>query len=329
VPRASTRLTLIGVPYHLGQYGVSMGRGPLVLLADDAVPRRLRALGFDVEVAWVDADDPAGGDPFVPGDQMARHLVQNRAVARLVAEARAARRAPIVVSGNCNSSIGVTSGIGEPNLGVVWLDAHADADTPEQSADGLFDAMSVSVLAGRCWRAWREGIPGFRVIPEERIVMIGQHDRYAEVGWVHESNPPLGRVVDPPVIAQHGLEAALEDALDDLAARTDRVYLHVDTDTIDAAIARSSLYTAEGGLTPAQVGRAIERVHERFAVLATTFSAYDPDVDERMRTIVPDLVETAARAVAGSHEDVHSTGGKAHDMRLSDPPPAAGIEASA
>jgi arginase len=274
-----------------------MGRGPLVLLADEMVPERLRALGLSVEVAWVDADEPDEGEPFVPGDQMARHLVQNRAVARLVANARAAGRAPIVASGNCNSSIGVTSGLDEPNLGVVWLDAHADAETPEHTADGLFDGMAVAVLAGRCWKAWREQIPGYRPIPEGRMVMVGQHDRHADVGWPHENLPPLGRVVDPPVIAEHGFEEALADALDDLAAEVDRVYLHVDTDVIDAQLARSSLYTADGGLTSDQVVRAIQLVNERFQVLATTFSAYDPDVDPRMLEIVPELMDEAAQGM--------------------------------
>src|SRR4051794_9697034 len=292
-----TAVMLIGVPYHLGQRGISMGRGPVVLLEDDVLPGRLRAGGFDVDVAWVDADDPAAHEPFVPGDQMARHLVHNRAVARLVAEARASGRAPIVASGNCNSAIGVVSGLDEPGLGVVWLDAHADAETPEHSADGLFDGMAVSVLAGRCWRAWREQIPGYRAIPEERMVMVGQHDRHAEAGWPHENLAALGRVVDPPVIAEHGFEPALVDALDDLALRIDCVYLHVDTDVIDPALARSSLYTAPGGITPTQATRAIELVNERFDVLATTFSAYDPDIDARMLEIVPRLVDAAARGM--------------------------------
>ncbi len=274
-----------------------MGRGPLVLLDEDMVPRRLRGLGLDVEVAWIDADDPRDDEPFVPGDQMARHLVQNRAVAQRVAEAKAARRAPLISSGNCNSSIGVTSGLDDPGLGVVWLDAHADAESPEHSADGLFDGMAVSVLAGRCWKAWREQIPGYRPIRPERMVMVGQHDRYADGGWPHENLEPLGRSVDPPAIAEHGFERALEDALDDLATRVDAVYLHVDTDVIDAEIARSSLYTASGGLTPAQTRRAIQMVGERFDVAATTFSAYDPDVDPHMLDIVPELMEAAARGM--------------------------------
>ncbi len=274
-----------------------MGRGPLVLLGEGMVPRRLRQLGFDVEVAWIDADDPGDDEPFVPGDQMARHLVHNRAVAHSVAEARAAGRAPLISSGNCNSSIGVTSGLDDPELGVVWLDAHADAETPEHSADGLFDGMAVSVLAGRCWKAWREQIPGYRPIPPERMVMVGQHDRYADSGWPHENLEPLGRPVDPPVISEHGFERALADALDDLATRVDAVYLHVDTDVIDDQIARSSLYTATGGLTPAQTARAIQMVGERFNIAATTFSAYDPEVDPQMLEIVPELMEAAARGM--------------------------------
>jgi arginase len=297
-PRTNA-LTLIGVPYHLGHRGVSMGRGPLVLLTEEMVPSRLRKLGLDVDIDWVDADDPQEGEPFVPGDQMARHLVHNRALARSVAAARAAHRAPLVSAGNCNSSIGVTSGLDDPRLGVVWLDAHADAETPEHSADGLFDGMAVSVLAGRCWKAWREQIPGYRPIPPERMVMVGQHDRYADAGWPHENLAPIGRVVDPPLIAELGFEPALERALDDLAALTDSVYLHVDTDVIDADIARSSLYTSSGGLTPAQAARAIELVNERFDVAATTFSAYDPDVDPTMLTIVPELMEVAAAGMVG------------------------------
>jgi arginase len=294
---AADAFTLIGVPYHLGHRGISMGRGPLVLLDDDMVPSRLRRLGLDVEVAWIDADDPRDDEPYVPGDQMARHLVHNRALAQQVADARAARRAPIISSGNCNSSIGVTSGLNDPGLGVVWLDAHADAETPEHSADGLFDGMAVSVLAGHCWKAWREQIPGYRPIRPDHMVMVGQHDRYADGGWPHENLEPLGRAVDPPTIAEHGFEQALADALDDLATRVDAVYLHVDTDVIDAEIARSSLYTATGGLTPAQTTCAIAMVSERFDIAATTFSAYDPDVDPQMLEIVPELMETAARGM--------------------------------
>jgi arginase family enzyme len=101
------------------------------------------------------------------------------------------------------------------------------------------------------------------------------------------------------VIAAHGFEPALDAALGRLADRADTVYLHVDTDVIDADIAKSSHYTAKGGLTPQQTAAAIQMVTERFDVAATTFSAYDPDVDPQMLEIVPELMETAARGMLG------------------------------
>ncbi len=299
-------VTLIGVPYHLGQRDVSMGRGPRVLLADDRLPARLRSLGLDVEVRWVDADEPQPGDQLVPGDQMSRHLVHNRHVARLVAEARAHGRTPILSSGNCNSSIGVVSGLADDGLGMVWLDAHPDASTPDTSLSGLFDGMPVATIAGRCWQAWAAQIPGFRPIAPERMVMVGMHDLdvpAAEQAIVGQPEP-IGAVVGRAAIDADGFEEALSGALDRLAAAgVRRVYLHVDTDVLDHDEGRASHYTAPGGLPAAHVRRAIELVNERFDVLATTFSAYDPDVDPRMADLVTGLAETAVRSTQRSRQE--------------------------
>ena len=293
---APARATLIGVPYHLGQLRISMGLGPVVALDDGRVPSALRSMGIDVDVRWVDRDEPASADKMAPGDQMGRHLTHNRQLAGLIGEARRQGRQPIVFTGNCNSSIGVTSGLDQDGIGVVWIDAHPDCETPETSTDGLFDGMPVAVLAGKCWKAWREQIPGYRVIPEERMVMVSVHDRFAapEDRMLDHDPSPLGRAVDPPAIARDGFSGALDAALDDLAGATDRVYLHIDLDSIEPSEGRASLYTAPGGLSVAQVTETIESVSRRFNVLATSFSAWDPDIDPRM----PEIVARLAKAVA-------------------------------
>jgi arginase len=41
----------------------------------------------------------------------------------------------------------------------LWLDAHADFDTPEDNL-GFTDVMGLAILTGGCWRALRETIPG-------------------------------------------------------------------------------------------------------------------------------------------------------------------------
>jgi arginase len=274
-----------------------MGRGPMVMLADDMAPSQLRDAGFDVEVTWVDADDPvdvASDQPntfnelLIPGDQMSRHLIQDQAVSRLVSKARADRRTPIVFCGNCNTSLGILGGLAESEIGVVWLDAHADCETPETTLSGLFDGMALATVAGKCWERWRRSIPGFREVPEERIVFLGNHaDPMVE---------PVGTALTPGAARATGMRAFAE-ALDGLRSKTNSIYMHIDFDIIDPSEGASAVYSAPGGLTVAEVAQAIGLVGERFNVLATGFSAFDPDVDERMPKIILRLLQAAAANV--------------------------------
>jgi arginase len=297
---------LIGVPYHLGQRDISMGLGPRLLLDDDCVPAMLRAEGIDFDVRWVDADEPGEDDRLVPADQMSRQLVQNRRISELVAEASADGALPVLCSGNCNSSIGVISGLSDPGIGIVWFDAHADADTSSSSLSGLFDGMPVATIAGLCWQAWAEQIPGFKPIEESRMAMAGMHACTQGPGErkIRGAGTPLGTVVDRGAIAAAGdVPTALAAALDRLEeAGVERVYLHIDLDVLDEQEGRSSLYTAPGGLKAREVIEGVDTVFGRLPVAAVTFSAYDPDVDPRMREIVPKIVGDVSKRTQGRGE---------------------------
>ncbi len=297
-PGAGRRVALVGVPYHLGHRDVSMGLGPGVVLAPDAVPARLAEEGIDATVSWVDLDEPGEDDPELDElDQMGRYRAHAKRIAALVSEARAGGRFPVVAAGNCSSSIGVVSGLADPGLALVWLDAHPDTHTPDTSPSGLFEGMPVAVIAGRCWRAWRERIPGFTEIPVERILMVGDHEYYSDAPpALGDVARPISAVVDPPLVQRLGFEAALGGGLDALAGRARRVYLHIDTDVIEPAEARASVYAAPGGMSVAEVLRTIEVVSERFELQAVSFSSYDPEVDPRMEPVAKELVLAAARA---------------------------------
>ena len=77
---------------------------------------------------------------------------------------------PLVFAGNCNSGLGTTAGAGPQGLGVVWFDAHADFDDPEENESGFFDVMGLAPLTGRGWRALRHTIPGHAPIPERNVI---------------------------------------------------------------------------------------------------------------------------------------------------------------
>jgi arginase len=307
-------ISLIGLPYQFGrradEHGYQMARGPEVLLADDAAPSHLRQLFSDVDVTWLDElDDPQpqpdGKRPLPPGDQMIRQLVQNTALAATVRDAKANGRIPIVAAGGCNSSIGVVGGLADNGIGLIWFDAHADAETPDSSPDGLFEGMPVAVIAGLCWPRWRKRIGGFTEIPVSRIIQIGLHDRAfdyeAEDGFAGAGTGyGLGTVIDPPVVEREGYEAAVLSALTLLRRETDRVYVHIDADVIDEKYMRASLHVASGGPSPDQLRWSLDQIADLFSIEAVSFSSYDTAVDPHVPEILVPLIGHASVAAARS-----------------------------
>ena len=197
-----------------------------------------------------------------------------RRLAQRVAAARERGAFPLVLGGNCVSCLGTTAGVGGgKDLGVVWLDAHADFDTPEDNLSGFTDLMGLAILTGSCWRALRETIPGFTVVEESRVVLVGtralepyQRDRLAASRL---------QVIPGAVAAD-----ARDGALDVLRERVERVYLHVDLDVLDSSVGRANPYAAPGGPDLDAVLAAIEATFLRFEVAAAAITAYDPQVDD-------------------------------------------------
>lgn len=290
-------ISLIGLPYQFGRRSAptdyQMARGPEVLLDPAAVPAGVAKINNDVKLVWLDdLDDPENMPPGAlrptpPGDQMIRQLHQNNALADAVRAARKEGRFPLCFSGGCNSSLGVISGIDDPDLGMFWFDAHADDNTPETSTNGMFEGMPVSVIAGECWKTWREKLRGFHVIPAQRISQIGLHDYTNYVN--RDRRDGVGHLVDPKAVKKWGFETALLRARDEVATRAERVYIHIDTDIIDKNIMQANTHCREGGLSPEQVVWAIGRIAESVTIEAINFTSFDVAVDPQAPGILTSL----------------------------------------
>lgn len=303
-------IKLIGLPYQFGRrsddHGYQMARGPEVLLGPGAAPEAFdRAFG-PTEIEWLDdlddakANDP-GARPMSPGDQMVRQLVQNNGLSAAVRDAKARGLLPVVAAGGCNSSIGTVGGLDDPGLGMIWFDAHHDAETPETSSDGLFEGMPVSVIAGRCWTRWSERIDGFHVMPESHIMQVGLHD-HSFVDPRDKDFRGIGHIVDP--VAMHGstFEKTFAEALTALRRHVDRVYVHVDTDVIDASYMRGNLHAATGGPSPDQVRWALDRAAGELRIEALSFTSYDVAVDPNAPATLVPLMTDLARAALRSRD---------------------------
>lgn len=75
-----------------------------------------------------------------------------RAISRAVTAARHRGQVPLLLSGNCNATIGVLGGLAAPGrrLGLVWLDAHGDFNTPDIDPSGFLDGHGLAMAVGRC-----------------------------------------------------------------------------------------------------------------------------------------------------------------------------------
>ncbi|HXT52812.1 MAG TPA: arginase family protein, partial [Thermoanaerobaculia bacterium] len=110
------------------------------------------------------------------------------------------------------------------------------------------------------------------------------------------SNSDVVWLAPPVVRADHSV---LPAALDALAGRTDRLYLHLDLDVIDPAELRANLYACDGGLTVDEVVAAIAAAGERLEIAAVSLTAFDASADDERRgpAVAARLLAAVAAAV--------------------------------
>jgi arginase len=250
--------------------------GPRRYLEGGAV-ELLRAQGHGVSMELVERTEPP---PFP--DAPSASLAVNRALAAVVRRWVTAGSLPIVLAGSCDAALGVLAGFDHSRCGVVWIDAHADFNTPESSVSGFLPGMSAAVLAGHChadlWAQAGDAAP----IPEERIVMLGTRDLSPEAERERLEASAIR------VVAWRDGEprADVQAALDSLGARVEEVYLHVDNDALDPTVAPGIVdEPVPGGLSLEQLEGAVRAVADRFGIRAATLATYTPDRDQDDRTL--------------------------------------------
>jgi arginase len=261
-------VSLIQVPYMLGDphHGAAEGPGRYLEGGADGL---LTARGHRVTIELVERDEVGP-------------IAVSKALAPVVRRSVADARLPIVLAGSCDAALGVLAGFDHARCGVVWIDAHADFNTPESSVSGFFPGMSTAVIAGHChtelWAQAGDSTP----VPEERIVMLGTRELSPDA---ERERLERSRIYVVPW--QDGRpQGDVEAALDEVAGRVNEVYLHIDNDALDPAVAPGIVdEPLPGGLSLDQLEEAVRAVTARFRLRAVTLATYTPERDEGDRTL--------------------------------------------
>jgi arginase len=263
---------IIQVPYDSGHKSLRTGRGPEYLLQHGA-GQVLSDGGSQVITTSVEAINP-----FLTEIGTAFDL--NRALAGQVRAAVESSRFPVVLAGNCNSCLGTLAGLDPAGLGIVWLDAHGDFNTPDTTVSGFLDGMGLAMAAGRCWPALLKTIPGFQPIPETHILHIGARDldpeeaRLLAGSAVEVIRPGAGPILEP-----------VEAALVRLREKAAGIYLHVDIDVLDTGDALPNQFAVPGGLAVDVVEEIVRKIKRRFELRAGAITSFNPDYDKNDQVV--------------------------------------------
>jgi len=197
---------------------------------------------------------------------------------------------------NCSSLMGMLGGLRHATVppvrvGLVWIDAHGDYNTPETSLSGMLGGMPVAIAAGDGLVRMRQQA-GLEVpLPKENIVMVGVRDTDPlEQARIDEDGIPQISTEDVRELSANFRKQILQ-----LTEKSDIVYVHVDLDVLDPDEVSGHPLTVPNGPTGVELGNAI-RVMFRYpktAALGIASYPHENDPGELTRKAIHRMVEGA------------------------------------
>src|SRR5829696_5837710 len=290
---SSMRVDLVTVPYRYDEHGEGLGAGPDALLTA-GLPEQLRAAGADVAGPHEAHLDPTLREEGRTALNIGRLGADT---ARLVAGARRNGDGALVLAGDDTAAIGVVSGLEQAAaagtaVGVVWVDAHGDFNTPETSFSGILAGMPVAILAGLAGPLWRNAAGLATPVATENIILAGVRE-------LDEKEEELIRSTNVQVVPATELcdGATFAQAIDRLARRCPLLYLHVDLDVLDPRFVPSASTPSANGLSIEELVAAMATVLQSGKVAAVTISSLNPGAGARGERSVASAMKTIEGAL--------------------------------
>ena len=289
---------LIGVPMDLGasRRGVDMGPSAMRLANLSDLLQRLGYLTDDIgNVAVPDRASIASA----PGARLAAITEVCAEVARLTAAAVRAGVRPLVIGGDHSLAAGSVAGTATAlaergqRVGVIWLDAHADLNTPETSLSGNVHGMPVAHLLGLGAARLSHLASVYPAVLPEHLVYVGLRDLDDAEKAVIKSRGLYAFTMRD--IDERGLRSVMDEAVAIATRGTGGVHLSCDADWVDPGEAPGVGTPVRGGATLREAHLAMEIIHDSGALLAMDLVEINPILDRQNHT-----AELAAELIASA-----------------------------
>ncbi|MDB5504387.1 MAG: rocF [Tardiphaga sp.] len=284
------RIALLGAPVEVGasQRGTLMGPAAMRTAGLGAL---LEELGFTVE----DHGDlaPLDGHPVIdtPPENAKHYRDIQKWIQALSARAYVLAQSgalPIFIGGDHSLSMGSVNGVARHwheqgrELFVLWLDAHADYNTPATTITGNMHGMSAAFL---CGEPGLDGLLG----AEPRASITPAHLDLFGIRSIDRLEKELVRqrriaVADMRQIDEFGVSVLIRRVIDRVRARNGVLHVSFDVDFLDPAAAPGVGTMVPGGATYREAHLIMELLHDSGLMCSLDVVELNPFLDERGRT---------------------------------------------
>jgi arginase len=287
VGKRTAAIVSVHMDLGAGRRGVDMG------------PSAIRLAGLTAGIERLGWKVKEMGSVFVREPEA---LPQGRATARYLAEvldvctrlkdqttqALEEGAIPIALGGDHSIAMGSVSAVAlhhrkqEQAIGLLWVDAHTDINTPESSPSGNLHGMPVAHLLGL-------GLPSLKGLSGPRAAVDAQHVAILGVRSVDAGEREMVkrtgvRVYTMSEIDERGFPTCLHEAIARVSSGTAGFHLSFDLDAVDPRYAPGTGTPVPGGLTYREAHFACEVAAESGHLLAMDMVELNPTLDEHNRT---------------------------------------------
>lgn len=293
------KIQILGVPLDLGQQRRGVDMGPFAVRAA-GLNGMLASLGHEVE-------DSGNISVRLPeqqhfGDQRAKYLKEiaetSQEVAKRIYESLAAGFFPVSLGGDHSVAIGTQAGVAkfyhdrDQPVGCLWIDAHADMNTPETSPSGNIHGMPFAANLGKGPEALTH-IMGFAPkLRPANCALIGVRDLDAHERQVVRNSGVS--VFTMREIDELGMRIVMERAIALASKGTAGFVVSFDMDVVDPAEAPGVGTPVRGGITFREAHLAMEMVADSGKMVAFELVEINPIIDVMNKTAILGVGFTAS-----------------------------------
>jgi arginase len=284
-----SHIAIIGAPLDLGAGRRGVDMGPSAMRVAN-LNKRVASLGYEVEDLGNIPVEQAETAP--EGPSHARYLPQIAATCKrlgtAVEKALSAGKLPLVLGGDHSVAIGTVAGVSrrfrkkKQQIGLIWIDAHADMNTPKSSPSGNIHGMPLACCVG-IGPVELTKLPGYSpMVAPRNVALVGVRDvDQLEAPHVRNSGVVAFTMRD---IDERGLTAVMKDAIGIASAGTAGFHLSLDMDYVDPTEAPGVGTPVRGGATYREAHLAMELICDSGKMLSMEVVEVNPVIDEVNRT---------------------------------------------